>query len=57
MFSILFTHSLFQQENPSLLNWLLGHEEIPEELDNEIMRSMRQYVIDGKKQWTVGGNQ
>mmetsp|Transcript_15227 Transcript_15227/g.21383 ORF Transcript_15227/g.21383 Transcript_15227/m.21383 type:complete len:144 (+) Transcript_15227:92-523(+) len=49
--------TIIAQENPNILNWLLGHEEVPKELDSPTMRSMRKFVIDGRKDWTVGGNQ
>mmetsp|Transcript_46236 Transcript_46236/g.74364 ORF Transcript_46236/g.74364 Transcript_46236/m.74364 type:complete len:149 (-) Transcript_46236:116-562(-) len=48
---------IIAQENPNLLNWLLGHDDVPKELDNEVMRSMKKFVTDGSKDWTVGGNQ
>mmetsp|Transcript_33619 Transcript_33619/g.65442 ORF Transcript_33619/g.65442 Transcript_33619/m.65442 type:complete len:144 (-) Transcript_33619:235-666(-) len=48
---------IIAQENPNLLNWLLGHDTVPKELNNETMRSMIAYVTEGRKEWTVGGNQ
>lgn len=48
---------IIEQENPNLLNWLLGNEQVPEDLKSNTMESMIAYVTEGKKNWTVGGNQ